>query len=185
MIEIFNLFNYKCQKIYILWSRWIFIVCSVVQFCQHPPAQPTHQCQHKSSLSGNNWRRQLLNYDGPLYIAVVTFIKLLYFQFVCFSGSGQWPVDCGRCRKWSQFANFFLQKLSSHPQQISGLIVVWGCGLWRGASFIVILLRQKQSRKNWPPEKCWSHLTSSAASSSRPQFLYCLGHNDKNILIFQ
>ena len=185
MIEIFNLFNYKCQKIYILWSRWIFIVCSVVQFCQHPPAQPTHQCQYKSSLSGNNWRRQLLNYDGPLYIAVVTFIKLLYFQFVCFSGSGQWPVDCGRCRKWSQFANFFLQKLSSHPQQISGLIVVWGCGWWRGASFIVILLRQKQSRKNWPPEKCWSHLTSSAASSSRPQFLYCLGHNDKNILIFQ
>ena len=111
-------------------------------------------------------------------------LLIIYLFSICLLFR-QWPVDCGRCRKWSQFANFFLQKLSSHPQQISGLIVVWGCGLWRGASFIVILLRQKQSRKNWPPEKYWSHLTSSAASSSRPQFLYCLGHNDKNILIFQ
>ena len=183
MIEIFNLFNYKCQKIYILWSRWIFIVCSVVQFCQHPPAQPTHQCQYKSSLSGNNWRRQLLNYDGPFIVHCCCYIHQVTLFSICLLFR-QWPVDCGRCRKWSQFANFFLQKLSSHPQQISGLIVVWGCGWWRGASFIVILLRQKQSRKNWPPEKCWSHLTSSAASS-RPQFLYCLGHNDKNILIFQ
>ena len=179
-----KIFKYKYNKhIYILWSRRSSIVCSVVQFCQHPPAQPTHQCQYKSSLSGNNWRRQA----AELWRSIVhccCYIHQVSLFSICLLFR-QWPVDCGRCRKWSQFANFFLQKLSSHPQQISGLIVVWGRGVWRGAAFIVILLRQRQSRKNWPPEKCWSHLTSSAASSSRPQFLYCLGHNDKNVLIFQ
>ena len=117
-----KIFKYKCNKhIYILWSRRSSIVCSVVQFCQHPPAQPTHQCQYKSSLSGNNWRRQA----AELWRSIVhccCYIHQVSLFSVCLLFR-QWPVDCGRCRKWSQFANFFLQKLSSHPQQISGLIV--------------------------------------------------------------
>ena len=123
-----KIFKYKCNKnIYILWSRRSSIVCSVVQFCQHPPAQPTHQCQYKSSLSGNNWRRQA----AELWRSIVhccCYIHQVSLLSICLLFR-QWPVDCGRCRKWSQFANFFLQKLSSHPQQISGLIVVWGWGL--------------------------------------------------------
>ena len=67
---------------------------SVVQFCQHPPAQPTHQCQHKSSLSGNNWRRQLLNYDGPFIVHCCCYIHQVTLFSICLLFR-QWPVASG------------------------------------------------------------------------------------------